>query len=211
MQQAEKLKGQTITLKLPEDLTLDNVVAYVMGIEKELSRLGIITCASGGSVFPPYGLYPDVKNYLGWQSHVSEQLLRREYFYDLLAGRHYNPAGRKIAVRQTVNTNSEVLWEVIELCGGEIVGSLEEADTAVYLGMRFCDPDNTEYPPLYSRILPWLQEDRSRAALVLYSGRDVDVCRDEDSLHTLSRLANERINILFVPLGDMYKGRIFLT
>ena len=212
MQGAEKLKGQTITLKLPDDPTVDSIVAYVMGIEKELSRLGILTRAKGGSVFPPYGLFPDVENYLGWQSHASEQLLRREYFYDLIAGRRYDPTGRKLAVRQTANTNSEILREVIELCDGEIVGPLEEADTAVYLGQRFCDTDNTGYRPLYDEILPWIKGNKSKSALVLYSATD-GLCGppEEPELAVLTSLSSERENILFMVLGNRYKGAMFLT
>lgn len=214
MQTAEKLKGKTITLSLPSDMTLDSVVAYVIEKEEELSKLGILTCAGPGSFFPPYGFYPDVKDYINWQKHMGEELARREFFYDLIAGRRYDPAGRKLVVRDTVNTNGVVIREILTICDGILVESLEEADTAVYLGMRFCDPeDSKEYSghPLYGEIIPWLQKDKDRAALVFYDQRNVDVCSDEGDLHILRRLASERDNVFFMPMGGWYKGRIFVT
>lgn len=206
MHGAEKLKEKTIVLSLPSDMTLDSVVDYVEKMEKEL--------ADGAfSILGAYGFYQDVRNYIGWKRQISEQLLRREFFYDLIAGRQYDPAGRKLAVCDTVNTNSTVLKEVLTICDGAVVDSLEKADTAVYLGMRFCDPkDNREYSeyPLYEKIIPWLQKDKDKAAFVFYNPRETGVCSDEGDLHTLRHLANERENIFFIPL-DWYKGRIFTT
>jgi len=210
MKSAEKLRGKTLTLSLPLDAGLESAVYYVAGIEDELSKLGVLTCAKDGSFFAPYGLFPDVKHYLALQKQAGRELLRREYFYDLIADRKYDPAGRKISIHETVKTNSDALREVIESCGGEI-GSLKEADTAVYLGERFCDTDNTGYRPLYDLILPWIKEDESKTALIFYSATD-GLCGppEEPELAVLSRLAEKRENISFIVL-DWHKGRRFFT
>lgn len=214
IQGAERLKGKEITLKLPEDPTPDNIAAYIIGLEEELSKLGILTVARGSSVFPSYGFYPDVMNYIGWQKRMGQELSRREYFYDLISerGRGYDPAGRKVSVQRSEKKNSEALIDVIEACGGEIVGPVGEADTAVYLGERFCDTDSTGYRPLYDIILPWVKDDKSKTALIFYSATD-GLCgpHEEPELDTLRRLATERENVSFIALGDWCSGKRFFT
>src|SRR3989344_8627068 len=153
MRKAEQLKGKTITLSLPEDMSLDSIVAYVAEKEEEL--------AISDRILGPYGFYKDVRNYRNWQKQIGYDLLMREFFYDLVAQTGYDPAGKKIVICDTVKTRGGpcvvALSEVLSVCDGSLVDSLGEADTAVYVGERFCDPkDNSEFSeqPLYSLILP---------------------------------------------------------
>src|SRR3989338_327353 len=209
MRKAEKLKGKTITLSLPADMSLDSIVAYVAEKEEELAN-GL------DSILGPYGFYKDVRSYINWQKQIGYDLLRREFFYDLVAQTGYDPAGKKIVICDTVKTcggpSVVALREVISVCDGSLVDSLGEADTAAYVGERFCDPkDNSEFSeqPLYSLILPELQRNEDMAALVCYNVREVGVCSDEEGKAILYDLARQRRNIHFMPVGDWYKGRIF--
>ena len=80
MKGAEKLREKTLTLSLPLDAGLEGVVNYVAGIEDELHKLSILTRTKGGSVFPSYGLFPDVEYYLALQKQAGKELLEENIF-----------------------------------------------------------------------------------------------------------------------------------
>lgn len=208
MLSAEELKGKTITLSLPADMTLDNIVNYVAEKEKEL--------ADGAcGILSPYGFYQKVKNYISWQKSIENELVNREFFYDLINERGYDLANKKIAVLDTVCTrkspNLAALKEVLTVCDGNLVDSFVGADAAIYFGKRFCDPE-AEYEgswPTLSKIIYRLQKDENITALIFYNKQESEVCEDEEDRKLLFDLARQRKNIFIIPKDRYYKGKLF--